>query len=123
MGTTAGGLPYPEGTDHVVDGDDAIQALAEALQLRGHGSRLEARRVGQTTSPGGYTGIVFQTAFAAAPVVVAWVMAPSAGASWYLSYDYTAITATGVGVYVRDHTGVFVANASLELMYLAVGPV
>lgn len=31
MGTTTAGYPYPEGTDKVIDGDNAIQALAEAL--------------------------------------------------------------------------------------------
>ena len=31
MATTASGLPYPVGTDRVMDGDDAIKALAEAL--------------------------------------------------------------------------------------------
>lgn len=31
MATTANGLPYPIGTDLVVNGDDAIKALAEAL--------------------------------------------------------------------------------------------
>lgn len=31
MATTPGGLPYPVGTDLVVNGDDAIKALAEAL--------------------------------------------------------------------------------------------
>lgn len=31
MGTTANGMPYPEGTDKVVDGDNAIRALAEAI--------------------------------------------------------------------------------------------
>lgn len=30
-GTTPGGLPYPVGTDHPRDGDNAIQALATAL--------------------------------------------------------------------------------------------
>lgn len=34
MATTAGGLPYPVGTDRVVDGDNAIRALAEALDPR-----------------------------------------------------------------------------------------
>lgn len=33
MATTANGLPYPVGTDHVIDGDDAIKALAEKLDL------------------------------------------------------------------------------------------
>lgn len=33
-GTTPGGLPYPTGTDLVRDGDNAIKALAEALDPR-----------------------------------------------------------------------------------------
>ncbi len=31
MGTTANGLPWPDGDDYLVDGDDAIKALAEAV--------------------------------------------------------------------------------------------
>src|SRR4051812_29460424 len=31
MATTPNGVPYPLGTDHVVDGDDAIHALATFL--------------------------------------------------------------------------------------------
>jgi hypothetical protein len=34
MATTPGGLPYPIGTDKVVDGDNAIEALARALDPR-----------------------------------------------------------------------------------------
>lgn len=34
MALTTNGLPYPVGTDLVVDGDDAIRALAEALDPR-----------------------------------------------------------------------------------------
>jgi len=34
MATTPGGLPYPVGTDKVVDGDDAIHALAVAVDER-----------------------------------------------------------------------------------------
>lgn len=30
-GTTTNGLPYPTGTDRVMDGDNAIQALAEEV--------------------------------------------------------------------------------------------
>lgn len=32
--TTVDGLPYPVGTDRVMDGDDAMKALAEALTGR-----------------------------------------------------------------------------------------
>ena len=34
MGTTATGLPYPEPTDPIAGGADAIRALAEAIDLR-----------------------------------------------------------------------------------------
>lgn len=34
MGQTTQGYPYPEGTDRVADGDNAIKALAEAVDLR-----------------------------------------------------------------------------------------
>jgi hypothetical protein len=34
MGTTTNGLPFPEGTDRVADGDDAIKALANAVDAK-----------------------------------------------------------------------------------------
>lgn len=34
MGATPSGLPWPEGTDLVRDGDNAIRALAEAIEAR-----------------------------------------------------------------------------------------
>lgn len=34
MGATASGLPWPAGTELVRDGDDAIRALAEAVEAR-----------------------------------------------------------------------------------------
>lgn len=54
-GATAGGLPYPTGTDKVRDGDNAIQALADALQLRGHGLRILAGVLNSDALSGGYT--------------------------------------------------------------------
>lgn len=35
MGTTTGGYPYPEGTDFVMEGDDAIRALAQTIEDKG----------------------------------------------------------------------------------------
>lgn len=41
MGTTSTyGLPYPEGGDLVIGGDDAIQALAEAVEARMYASPI-----------------------------------------------------------------------------------
>jgi hypothetical protein len=34
VGTTTNGLPYPEGSDRVADGDNAIRALAEAVDKK-----------------------------------------------------------------------------------------
>jgi hypothetical protein len=53
MGTTPGGLPYPDGADKVVDGDDAIKALAQAVdgKLGGHGFKMMRGFV--TTNPAG----------------------------------------------------------------------
>jgi hypothetical protein len=31
MGTTTKGIPYPEGTDRVMDGDDAMKAIAQKV--------------------------------------------------------------------------------------------
>jgi hypothetical protein len=42
MALTPGGLPYPTGTDKVVDGDNAIKALAEAIDARVTGGLLVA---------------------------------------------------------------------------------
>ena len=50
MGTTAGGLPYPDGTAKVVDGDNAMKALAEAVDRNPYSAL--ARAVGITYNSG-----------------------------------------------------------------------
>jgi len=69
MGQTAGGLPWPEGTDKVRDGDNAIRALADALQARGHGLRVEARRVQVTTNAAGVAVVNFASPFPSPPIL------------------------------------------------------
>ena len=50
MANTPGGLPYPVGTDFVVDGDNAIRALAEALDRRvAYGGSMRAYASSGTT--------------------------------------------------------------------------
>jgi hypothetical protein len=54
-GQTANGLPYPTGTDRVMDGDDAIRALAEALDPPWLALPLASGiilRAGTTVTPG-----------------------------------------------------------------------
>lgn len=45
MAGTIGGLPYPTGTDKVVDGDDAIRALATAVDRNPLAAAYAANRV------------------------------------------------------------------------------
>jgi len=62
MGTTPGGLPWPAGSDQLFNGDDAIKALADALDARGGGLLVQA---GQTnvTYVGGNCVITFPKPF------------------------------------------------------------
>src|SRR5262245_8593149 len=46
MATTTKGFPYPVGTDRVMDGDDAIKALAEAVD-----SKIGVLAAGTATIP------------------------------------------------------------------------
>jgi hypothetical protein len=70
MATTADGLPYPVGTDKVVDGDDSIKALADALQARGLGKRWLADKQNITTGSTGIAIVSFPVAFTTQPIVV-----------------------------------------------------
>ena len=69
--TTPHGYPYPVGTDRLMDGDNAIQALAEAVD-----SKLGVAAAGSVAYPAGGAGITSVTVtfpagrFTVAPVVV-----------------------------------------------------
>lgn len=67
MGTTPAGLPYPEGTDFVMDGDDAIKALATAIRIK-----QGAVFVPKGTATGGVSVAVTYPAgiFSSTPLVV-----------------------------------------------------
>jgi L-aminopeptidase/D-esterase-like protein len=70
---TAKGYPYPIGTDRVMDGDNAIQALAEAIDTK---AGVAAAGVGTVTVGGsggsGTAAITFPAGlFSAVPTVVA----------------------------------------------------
>lgn len=59
-GTTTNGLPYPVGTDRVMDGDNAMQSLAEAVDtkalLSGDTGNVSAVSAGFTLAAG-FTGL------------------------------------------------------------------
>lgn len=93
---TANGYPYPVGTDRVMDGDDAIKALAEAADAKagitaaGQGSIVGGATTGQlvVTFPAGR--------FAVAPTAV---VGNGKDSSLYListsTFTATTFTATG----------------------------
>lgn len=58
MANTSTGLPYPVGTDKVVDGDNQIKALADALTLQLPQGKLKFFNAAATTNGTGDIAIV-----------------------------------------------------------------
>jgi len=121
MGTTAGGLPYPEPTAPVRDGANNIKALADALQARGHGQRIEHRSVYAEMNAAGGFGIQWARPFTAAPEV-AWILGnAAAGFVPVAGMLASGISPTGAsGVACNAMTGQAVQNAWFN--YIAIGP-
>ena len=119
--TTKKGLPYPIGTDRVMDGDNAIQALAEAVDV-GKGIVFGTVNCVATNSASGQGVITFPVgAFTAPPVVVAMPNGIVSGSQsvWYA--NATAVTATGCNINILHRDGTS-ATATLVVAYMAVGP-
>ena len=134
MALTPGGLPYPLGTDHVVDGDDAIHALATALDLRIPISGTPATalfpfnqalpaivnariqtQIGQSaTNASGVIGVTFPKPFAAGVLFAIAVTVGGTGIQPVI--NNSQITLTGMSLYWQG-----VANTSLTFAFLAIG--
>lgn len=96
MATTGKGFPYPVGTDRVMDGDNTIQALAEAVG-NFHGARVWATRVSITitAAASGNATVTWPAGhFTVAPIVVATI---SFSSTAYFAIA-TASTTTGCTV-------------------------
>lgn len=122
QGTTPSGLPYPESSDPLNQGANAIKALALALDGKGVGKRFEARTLSLLNFSGGLAVVNFVTAFAAPPVVI-----------WSPGYPFTVNNTsftTGVAsieaarctlaAYVVSPTPGWYSGG-LTLSYLAIG--
>ena len=95
MPTTPNGLPYPAGTDRVMDGDDAIKGLATALRIWAGNVLLNL-----ATTPTATVHINFPAGlFTATPNVVASL----ATAAW--NANATGMTTTGVDIAARSLSG------------------
>jgi hypothetical protein len=121
-GSTAGGLPYPLGTEPVRDGDNAIKALADALQVRGGAQRVQRGSVLVTLDPNGQVAHVFPVPFTGTPVVTF----SSDGAKGVVilfnlvSRDTAGMVVTAVQV--STVSGTTIRTGPTWMHYIAVGP-
>lgn len=107
MGVTGAGVPYPEGTDKVVNGDDAIKAVA----LKVNGTRLGAgfRDAAGTawSIPGSYVTIPgMSVAPAATPgLIEVWgeweLEVHNAAATGAIAYFQPAVNGVPLGFFLR----------------------
>jgi len=139
MATTANGLPHPVGTDKVVDGDDAIHALATFLDppyggwtnyvpvlgniTLGNGTLLARfHKLGRTVTTAGFVSFGSTTLNNASPMQVtlpttatglpALGVAAAADTSAGLTIPCIAVPYTSTVVAFRSPAGAFVSSAA-----------
>ena len=122
---TANGLPYATGTDPVRDGDNATANLANALDRRSYGHRLEHRSVAVTPNGAGGWGFSFARPFASAPDVVL-TSTSSRDTSFMpicaiMAAGVSATGVTGRAVDITKSTNTAVTEL-IFIAYIAVGP-
>lgn len=88
--TTTKGYPFPVGTDRVMDGDNAIQALAEAVDA--DLSIMKCITLGQSVAAGAVTS-------------VSWAAATENG---------PALTKTSASVWTVTQAGIYVVSAQVS---------
>lgn len=113
MATTSKGFPYPLGTDRVMDGDDAIKALAQKVD--GSVGLLASGVVTVTLSNAAqaFTAVTFPSGrFQSAPAVVA-----TTASGTYLA-NAVSPTATGVNIYAAHRDGT-AASGSVTVYWMA----
>lgn len=114
---TTHGYPYPVGTDRVMDGDDAIQALAEAVDTKLGVSAAGTFTIASNGSAQWTTAVTFPTGrFSEAPAVSVSYLN---GGNIFLA-AVASVTATGftAGAFRRDGN-TQAAGTQSALAYLA----
>lgn len=102
--TTTKGYPFPVGTDRVMDGDDAIKALAEKVDTQLGSTASGATNVTTTAADvAATTAVTFPVGrFAVPPVIVCqWAASMGNNASQYQINWPSAVTAAGFTMNVR----------------------
>jgi hypothetical protein len=123
MATTPGGLPYPVGTDKVVDGDDAIRNLATAVDTRpvavaplvtgGNLTPLAYYTIGQG---GGFGSPELRgVAFSGAPAIFTVPVAGLYRVGWGIAFGPIAAPGTIRAARIDDGAATPVARASVYL--------
>jgi hypothetical protein len=115
-GTTATGLPYPTGTDLVVDGDDAIRALAEKVTLQLPGA-IQSRSV-VVTMGGTQSRINYPVPYVTAVASVLAVSGSLPGTSVVVLFDGTDKTGFAFQI-VTGSTPI--TTGTVRVNYFAVG--
>jgi len=125
MATTPGGWPYPTDADQLVNGDDAVKALADQAEKRLGPQRVESGLAFLTTSLAGGAAVAmltFSTPFAAPPNVTA-MCGVNAAPIMLVAFDFTTHTAAGINLVFQNAAGVSPpAGSVIRVMYVAVGP-
>jgi hypothetical protein len=110
---TPNGYPYPLGTDRVMDGDDSIHSLADAVDTKLRTSAAGVATI--TVAVGAATGNVAVTfpagRFLAAPAVQ--VTANAAPTAWFGGAG--SITATGAIIYASQRDGTNVTGSPINI--------
>ena len=108
------GFPYPTGTDRVMDGDNAIQALAESVEGQIGKAKWGAATV--TTDASG--NAVIAHGMGIKPAVVIGSIALSTVA-WIANVYNPGVTTTNIHFVVRDHANTIVASTSVTIYWFA----
>jgi hypothetical protein len=110
--TSVKNLPFPLGTDRVMDGDDQIRKLAQSVDNMAQGGLAN---INVTTGGSPSTLVVtFPVAYAAVPVVTTGVQ----GSSPNIGSGVQAVTATNVTL-----SGYRATAGTQGVYWIAIGPV
>jgi hypothetical protein len=118
--TTAKGYPYPVGTDRVMDGDNAIQSLAEAADTKAGVVAAGTFSVVATSVLSASTAVTFPAGrFTVAPVVVTSILSTT---SVWQTGGVASITPTGFTGFLCRSDPASTGTATLTLGYIAREP-
>lgn len=116
--STPKNIPYPLGTDRVMDGDDAMRRIAQSVDNMVQG-RAESIPV-TTADTNGTLAVTFPVPYASPPVVVTGLnQGPPAGTNQNAFVWAASITATGFNFVGRRSA----SGTTLSASWVAVGPV